>query len=72
MFPMKFYRAPYEITAEEEAKLLNRREAFCKDTGTSANCREIVHKSQVFINVISVANDKCYLRFVNSCGNCDL
>ncbi len=36
---MKFYRTPYEITAEEEAKLLNRREAFRKDTGTSANCR---------------------------------
>lgn len=36
---MKFYRTPYEITAEEEAKLLNRREAFRADTGTSANCR---------------------------------
>ena len=36
---MKFYRTPCEITAEEEAKLLNRREAFRKDTGTSANCR---------------------------------
>ena len=36
---MKFYRTPYEITAEEESKLLNRREAFRKDTGTSANCR---------------------------------
>ena len=36
---MKFYRTPYEITAEEEAKLLNRREAFRADTGTTANCR---------------------------------
>ena len=36
---MKFYRTPYEITAEEERKLLNRREAFRADTGTSANCR---------------------------------
>ena len=36
---MKFYRTPYEITAEEEAKLLNRREAFRSDTGTTANCR---------------------------------
>ena len=36
---MKFYRTPYEITAEEEMKLLNRREAFRKDTGTSSNCR---------------------------------
>lgn len=36
---MKFYRVPYEITAEEEKKLLNRREAFRADTGTSANCR---------------------------------
>ena len=36
---MKFYRTAYEITAEEEAKLLNRREAFFADTGTSANCR---------------------------------
>ena len=36
---MKFYRTPCEITAEEEAKLLNRREAFRADTGTSANCR---------------------------------
>lgn len=36
---MKFYSTPYEITAEEETKLLNRREAFRTDTGTSANCR---------------------------------
>jgi hypothetical protein len=36
---MKFYRTPYEISAEEESKLLNRREAFRTDTGTSANCR---------------------------------
>ena len=36
---MKFYRTPYEITAEEETKLLNRREAFRAETGTSANCR---------------------------------
>lgn len=36
---MKFYRTPFEITAEEEAKLLNRREAFRVDTGTTANCR---------------------------------
>ena len=36
---MKFYRTPYEITAAEEAKLLNRREAFRKETGTSSNCR---------------------------------
>jgi len=36
---MKFYRTPFEITADEEVKLLNRREAFRADTGTSANCR---------------------------------
>jgi hypothetical protein len=36
---MKFYRTPYEITAEEEEKLLNRREAFRADTATTANCR---------------------------------
>ena len=36
---MKFYRTPYEITAAEEEKLLNRREAFRADTGTTANCR---------------------------------
>lgn len=36
---MKFYRTPYEITAEDEMKLLNRREAFRKDTGTTSNCR---------------------------------
>ena len=36
---MKFYRTAYEITAEEETRLLNRREAFRRDTGTSANCR---------------------------------
>ena len=35
---MKFYRTPYEISADEEAKLLNRREAFRKETGTSSNC----------------------------------
>ena len=46
---MKFYRTPYEITAEEEAKLLNRREAFRADTGTSANCR---------ITIIAVAGIK--------------
>ena len=27
------------LTPEEEAKLLNRREAFRADTGTTANCR---------------------------------
>ena len=32
----------------------------------------IVHKSQLFINVISVPNDNCNLRFVNICGNRDL
>lgn len=36
---IKFHRTPYEITAEEEAKLLNRREAFIADTETKANCR---------------------------------
>ena len=36
---MKFYRTQFEITADEEVKLLNRREAFRADTGTSANCR---------------------------------
>lgn len=36
---MKYYRTPYDVTAEEERKLLNRREAFRADTGTSANCR---------------------------------
>jgi hypothetical protein len=46
---MKFYRGPCEITAEEEAKLLNRREAFLADTGTTANCR---------ITVISTAGIK--------------
>ena len=43
---MKFYRTPYEITAEEEAKLLNRREAFRADTGTSANCRITIIASE--------------------------
>ena len=46
---MKFYRAPCVITADEESKLLNRREAFRADTGTSANCR---------ITVISAAGIK--------------
>ena len=46
---MKFHWTPYEITAEEEAKLLNRREAFVADTGTTANCR---------ITVISAAGIK--------------
>ena len=36
---MKYSSGPYEIDAEESAKLKNRKEVFIRETGTRKTCR---------------------------------
>ncbi len=36
---IKYSSVPYEIDAEEAAKLRNRKEAFIRETGTRKTCR---------------------------------